>query len=432
LQRVSTESNERAEKLKKRNDAQDARVQEMKKSELVNQTEIEDLKTKLRLVEHERVQLASKQREAGEAKKAVHASETRRREEVREKERKISELERALAVEKKKRENVEARSMERQSRADSEAQEVHAATCAMRNELVEARSETEAMKTALAALKSQTEDGEEELVTQLDNYRAILSRVAQEYGRMVSSTVSATTHERVKRESLGLQLRVNRLERKNANTESQIVELANFVRHTQEQSALLTEQLRAAEEQIAYYAEALAFSYSQDIPPTGDDIKLARRVHGVGREFVRAEVALRKCEQADSMLWRDLYKHCRQHLLLSTCLIDEAQQTVTQRDKDLSIGNRRVVDMSTELSTLRAELETTKSQLFEAIALLSTARTTEESLKKEVEKTLKEKGTEVTKMQKLIKQEREVTQRLAGLIQQGKAADEELNAELDR
>jgi len=84
-------------------------LQEIRKSASADQAEVKDLRVKLRMAEHERTQLSSKQGEVGETKKALQAVESKRRDEMRERDRKIAELEKALAGEKKKREGADAK-----------------------------------------------------------------------------------------------------------------------------------------------------------------------------------------------------------------------------------------------------------------------------------------------------------------------------------
>ncbi|KAI0690542.1 hypothetical protein BC835DRAFT_1280794 [Cytidiella melzeri] len=435
-QKSNSESNERIEKLKKQGDAQDTRIQELKKTHLSDQSEIKDLRAKLRVSEHERTQLASKQGEAGEAKKAIHALEAKRKEEVREKERKIAELERTLAVGKKMRENVEAKLAETEGRVSSEVQEARATSQALQGELTSAMAEIGRARAALAALKGQAEDTEEDLLIELENYRVMLSSVAQEYGRLVSNTVSKAVHERVKHESLVLRLRVNKLERQSANSNGQVTELANIVRHTQDQNALLTAQLREVEEQLAYYASTLGSVLSQRETLAGDDIKLSMSLFNVGREFYEAEAVIRTSQQADDKIWGELDKLRRQQLLLhATCLlkhVDEAWSLVDQRDNEISAATRRATELANQLSTARADCGTAETQLVETTSLLAIARTTEELLKKQLEVAHAEKKAEATKTQKLVKQEKEANQRLAGLVQQSKATEQALNEELDR
>ncbi|KAI0085196.1 hypothetical protein BDY19DRAFT_460717 [Irpex rosettiformis] len=434
-QRINSETNDQLEKLKRQNDAQDARIQELKKSNLSDQLEIKDLRVKLRMMEHEKAQLSSKQGEVSETKKALYTLETKRREELRERDRRIAELEKSLTAERDKRESAETKMVKTRGEISSELQEARLESRTLRNELREAKSETEKVEAALVVLKTESEDTEEELLEQLDNYKALLSRVAQEYGRLASTTVSKATHERVKHESLAVHLRVNKLERKLANTECQVTELAHFVRHTQEQNTLLFAQLRDGEEQLAYYASALRHSFTQVATVTRDDLELAQELWDAGRTFKDAETERRIVEQRDNSLWTEFDALRRDQLHLHAALllkrVDEAQDIADKRNNEVNAARKQSSRLSSELSALREELEATKTQLIDTSSSLDVCRATEESLRKQLEGAFLENKIEVAKAQKLVKHEKEATQRLAGLVTQGKAIEESLTEEID-
>ncbi|KAH9942451.1 uncharacterized protein BXZ73DRAFT_74707 [Epithele typhae] len=101
-------ADERAEKLKRQTDALDARVQELKRTGAAETAELREARAKLRTSEHERTQLLAR---LGEAK-----AEARRREDAKERERRVGELEKALAAERKKREAAEERARRRRGR----------------------------------------------------------------------------------------------------------------------------------------------------------------------------------------------------------------------------------------------------------------------------------------------------------------------------
>ena len=90
-QKSNSENSDRTDKLKKQNDLLDSRLQELKKSNESSQAEVKELRSKLRVSEHERNQLASKQGDLGETKKALQALDGKRRDEMRERDRKIAD-----------------------------------------------------------------------------------------------------------------------------------------------------------------------------------------------------------------------------------------------------------------------------------------------------------------------------------------------------
>ncbi|KAH9948685.1 hypothetical protein B0H21DRAFT_845411 [Amylocystis lapponica] len=199
-QRAAADDAERADKLKKHADALDARVQDLKKAGATDQTDLRDLRTRLRAAE----QAAAKQADTAEARRA----EGKRREE---RERRVAELEKTLGAEKKRREAAE----EAKARADGEAQNVQEA-------LEEARAESQGARDALDELRTR----EDALVEQLEQHRALLTRVAQEYGRLAAASVAEAKYTRAK---------------------ERVVELANLVRYTKDENVLLSTRLREAD-----------------------------------------------------------------------------------------------------------------------------------------------------------------------------------------
>ncbi|KAG6899981.1 hypothetical protein C0993_004749 [Termitomyces sp. T159_Od127] len=97
-QKLVTEQTDRGDKQKKQIDLLESRIQDLKKTNATDQTEIRDLRVKLRTSEHEKNQLTTKQGEASEAKKSLQSLELKRREELREKDRRIAELYKSVMV----------------------------------------------------------------------------------------------------------------------------------------------------------------------------------------------------------------------------------------------------------------------------------------------------------------------------------------------
>ena len=145
-QRTAAEQTERADKLKKQNDALDTRLQEMRKINLSDQSEIKDLRAKLRIAEHERSKLSSKQGDAGDVKKALQALDVKRRDELKERDKKIAELEKALATEKRRKDAAEAKLVEIRGGVDAEVRQAQATTKGLDAELRAAKAESEQAK----------------------------------------------------------------------------------------------------------------------------------------------------------------------------------------------------------------------------------------------------------------------------------------------
>lgn len=228
------------------------RVQDLKKAASTDQAEIKDLRAKLRMCEHERAQLAGKQGEAGELKKALQSLESKRKDELRERDRKIAELEKCLAGETRRRESAETRLQELKGKGDQAAEAAHAESRALQAEAAQAREEREEALVSLETLREEAATKEEALVEQVEQHRILLGVVSEEYARLASCTVPASTYARTKHEHTVLQLRTWRLERKLANSEGQVVELANLIRQTKDANTHLARTIQDTEAELSF------------------------------------------------------------------------------------------------------------------------------------------------------------------------------------
>jgi hypothetical protein len=425
LQKTNIEQSDRIDKQTKAKDALDVRLQETRKAALADQAEIKDLRVKLRMAEHEKAQLAGKQGEVGEAKKALSAAEARRREEVRERDRKVVELEKALAGEKCKRELAEAQTDEIRRKADEEDSEARALAEAMRSQVDTAKAETLEARTAL----EKSEGSYEVLTSQLEDHRALVSRVAQEYGRLASSTVSTATHGETKLENTVLQLRILRLERKLADTEGQAVELAYLARCAKEENETLKKIVKDGEEQIQFHVRNLK-DWMQDKWDRKDYYPIAQaHCAEMVSEIEKSDLAHRS--QIYEMRSKELEASNEVHRsacqeLLSLCNLGDRALVV-----EAALAGQTSEELANALSerdSIAAELEASQAQLGEVTASLQKAEESNGTLA-EAQKRLSE---EASKNEEALLREREVTQRHAGMVQRLRIVENGLQAEIER
>ncbi|KAI6040329.1 hypothetical protein EDC04DRAFT_1535324 [Pisolithus marmoratus] len=254
LNKDKVEQSDRLEKLRKQNEAYNLRVQELNKASAAAQAEVKEMRIKLRMSEHERAQLAGKQSDVGEVRRALQTVESKRKEDVRERDKKVAELERAVAAEKRKREMLESCLQDIKDKADEEATKLRSDTKRLQLQLETTQKESQQ---AISDTRAKTASREEALMDQLEQCKVALSCVAEQYGHLASTTVLAKTHEALKTENVELRMLTLRLERKLANAEGQVAELVHLIRRTQEQNTSLTQQLEETEEEASFYAEAL-------------------------------------------------------------------------------------------------------------------------------------------------------------------------------
>ncbi|KAI0329702.1 hypothetical protein GY45DRAFT_844771 [Cubamyces sp. BRFM 1775] len=434
-QRTAADATERAEKLKKQNDALDARVQELKKANTNDQAELRELRVRLRTSEHERTQLASKHNDAGEARKALQAAETRRKDELRERDRKIAELERTLSMERKKREAAEAKWQEAKSKTDDRVQEARAAAQDLEVQLQETQREAQAAQQALQELEARAEDTEEELLAKLEHHRTMLARVAQEYGRLASTSIALSVHQRVKQEVAALQLRSKRLERKLANSEGQVIELANLIRQVKDENAFLSSELCEARDEADTCRLVLRDSaQSSASHETFHDLN--GDLFAVTQNQLACESEKATAIQTDLGLWGTFDRLQRDSLLFQSSVLtkalDDSHVQLDQRAKDLSIAEATQAQLSDSLQRAQADHAEARRCLAELTASLAEAKAHEESYKKQLEAVKAESRAEVARVEQNLQREKEASQRLSAAVHKAKQAEQFLRSEVEQ
>ncbi|OJT10266.1 hypothetical protein TRAPUB_13220 [Trametes pubescens] len=434
-QRAAAEQTERADKLKKQNDALDARVQELKKASTTEQSELRELRLKLRASEHERTQLASKHNDAGEIRKALQAAEVRRKEDLRERDRKIAEMEKTLSAERKKRETAEARWQEAKGKTDGRVDEAQAAARDLEARLQEAQKEAQAARQALEDLEATSEDTEEELLAQLEQHRTMLARVAAEYGRLASASVALSVHQQAKRDTAALQLRSNRLERKLANSEGQVVELANLIRQVKDENAFLSAQLREARVEVDAYRHALAHAAGTSAAPDSL-LDIASGLETVSRERNALQAETHQAVLANVELWGAFSHSQRDSLLFHASVLnkglDDICAELTKRTTELSASEATQALLSESLQRAQAECAEAQRMLAENTAELAEAKVQGATFKKELEMAQANARAEVARLEQNLQREKEGSQRLSAAAQKAKQAEQFLRSEVEQ
>ncbi|KII92246.1 hypothetical protein PLICRDRAFT_466038 [Plicaturopsis crispa FD-325 SS-3] len=424
----AADQSERLEKMKKQNDALDVRIQECKKAALADQAEAKDLRVKLRMSEHERTQLAAKHGEAGDAKKALQAAESRRKDEVRERDRRIADLEKALAGETRRREAAEAKMQEAKAKAEGDAETAQA----LRTQLSTAKDEARRAQESLRALEDDASSSEDALVQQLQQHQMVLARVAQDYGRLAAHAVPAPAHADLKHAHAALQIKTARLERKLANAEGQVIELAHLVRHTTDDNALLATRLRDAEDEAASYFQAL--KDHRAIPTATDDNDVFAAAATVERHILDAEKTVRDDRARQVELLGEWYRLQCGELLFAASVLDKAwsaEKALVQRHAaDLAEAATMRDAFKTQLDDMRGQLDAMRKQLEDV-------RGQHENAQRELVAATaaceEEKAVRAAKVGAAQTEMREqAAQRLSAAAQKSKMAEEALRAEVEQ
>lgn len=177
-------------------------------------------------------------------KKSLSTLEAKRKDELRDRDRRIAELERQVQLEQKRRESSENKVKDSKRTLEEEAQALKTTQKEMEIRLHEAQSESQTAKARIAELEFNVGHREAELLQQLEQHRHLLASVARQYGALANRSVLTTQPRQLKLEYAALRIRQLRLERKLANSEGQVVELTHLVRQVKEDNNQLKHSLR--------------------------------------------------------------------------------------------------------------------------------------------------------------------------------------------
>ena len=402
----------------------EVRIQDLKRSSSADQSEIKALRAKLKAYEQERTQIATRQEDVAESKRALQALENRRREEIRERDKVIADLEKSLASEKRKRELAEARIDDVRAKDDEQVREARSAAQRSEAQLNDARNQVRLASAALAILESKSAFKEEELTMQLEQFRSILAAAAEQYGQLASTTIPLPVHTRVKYKNSALRLRVLRLETKLANAKGQVAELANLVRHTTEENRFLSAQLRDVEDEVNFYSHAL-----KDAKNVRDN-----RSEIIFERSAREDLAVIQEENAlESEAACQVYRlMCEELWPLCSLLEDslrERDELVQQYAVDLDATSTARNLLASQLEALEADHE---EQLKNLIKSRDELKATSETSGKQWRETEARMLAEMSKHEEMMRKERDTVQRLTSTIQKSRMAEDGLRAEVDQ
>jgi chromosome segregation ATPase len=433
LQKSNAELADRMDKVKKLNDTLDARVQDLKKAASSDQAEIKDLRLKLRMSDHERTQMAAKQGDAGELKKSLQSLESRRRDEVRERDRRIADLEKALGGEKKKREDTGTKHLDLKAKTDEELLSSRMTVQKLEALVNTAQTETRDAQSALASLKVQSECKEEILLTQLEQHQLLLGQVAEEYGRLVSRTVPTSVHTRLKQEHTTLSTQSDRLERKLAWSQVQVVELTAMIRDAKEQVQFLTAQLHETEADASFYQSALV-----DVPCTlalQSNSSLESVFHAVHDEIAEQRHAKQTVDARSSELASHFYRLAYEELRLTFSVVDKQlhneQLASQQHAADLSSALASHEAIAACLEMAQNERRGAEERLKTATELTDELRTSSDSIARQLKETEEKMRQAVAASDVALRKEKDTVQRLTSTVQKSRMAEEALRSEIE-
>lgn len=430
----------RIDKLKKQVDAQDTRIQDSKKTALSDQTEIRDLRVKLRSAEAECARLKTKSEGAIRTKQALDSTNAARLDELKERERRIAELETTVGMEKKRREDVESQLRDVVRGKTVEETRWSSESVKARSQLERAQAETAQVRAELDSNRISGEVEKEELVAQLDCLRDMLGQAATHYGKLVSETVSEAAYDRLRREQNLSQFHSFRLERKLANAEAQVAELAGLIRQSQETNNFLESQLRSTEYERSLYRTALEdFRKDPHIGGGGDDSTHTLLVDTLFT--AQKELLLSELEISESLSSGDRHL-AKVYAELNSQLASSRAAMRTELDAELLKSQMQAIQLQTaktvhdgttaDLLAAHAELEATRKQLGETSDSLDAAKAREIALTQEVKDVKSQSKEQATTHRQALQKEKDTASKLTINLHQSKVAEDELRTEIDQ
>ena len=365
------------------------------------------------MTQQEKDKLSGKHADAAGLRKALNAAETKKKGDLKEKEQKIIELQKLLALE---RQNL--------SVAEKKEEELRVALGEHAQELQKGGRELEEASTVKETLQAQ--------IAQLRSY---LQSSFEQYAQLSSSHVSKEGHETLQLEASRLRMRNARLERKLANTEDQVLELAHLIRQVQSTNDLLTTELDEAKAEIEWRISESSVTSSGREP-----IRDAHSLTADIGDFLSEEQDFKS--HAQELYVNTLRNHINilkstsdeQLIRLSTLegsLADSEDEVnklrdvvtrmegaivkLSERSKSKEEENERLTYLNEghveEISKLKAKLETANVTLV----------TTETRAK-----------SDNLKLKEDLKRERDTCTRLQSNLQQSKMAEEALKVEIEQ
>lgn len=386
------------------------------------------------MVEHERSQLAGKQGDIVETKKAMQTLESRHKDELRERDRRITELEKSVSSEQKKRETLENRLQELKAKDDANVQAVRHGAKQIEAHLANVQQELSKTREELVTTQDLFAQEREEFLARLAHRSFLLSQAAEQYGQLVSNTVPCSDHHKLKQLHTTAELKILRLERKLGNTEDQVLELAHLVRQVNDRNGLLEEQLADVLYQLSVYEDLLNNSPPSTTDSAGDSLHLQFE------QLVKDDDTYRRESQAIEQRLQELlvtyYSLRSQQLLFAYTCADKELTLVS------NLAKQHSQDLASALASheaIAASLESAqkdRSNLSDQLRTLQDNRTTLQqtcaSLEDQIA-TLKEQHRQSTLAHETaMKKEKDTVQRLTNAVQKSRMAEDALRAEIDR
>ena len=391
---------------------------------------------KLRSAEAECTRLKTKSEEAVRTKQTLDSTNAARLDELKERDRRIAELEKAVGTERRRREDVESQLRNAVSAKTAEEKRRSSESVKARSQLEQAQAELAQVRAELDGNRISGETEKEELVAQLGCLRDMLGQAAMHYGKLVSETVSKASYDQLRREHNSLQFYSFRLERKLANSDAQVVELAGLIRQSRETKDFLESQLRSAEEERSLYKADLEDLRQDRGDDTSSHTLLADTLFAAQQELLLSEIEIRESLSSGDRHLTRAYAELNNQLATScTAMRTELNaELLKSQIQAVELQTAKTVHDGTmaDLHAARAELEATRKLLEEISGSLDIAKGREVALTQEVKDAKFQSKEQATAHKQALQKEKDTASKLTTSLQQSKVAEDELRMEINQ
>lgn len=366
-------------------------------------------------------------------KKSLSTLEAKRKDELRDRDRRIAELERQVQLEQKRRESSENKVKDSKRTLEEEAQALKTTQKEMEIRLHEAQSESQTAKARIAELEFNVGHREAELLQQLEQHRHLLASVARQYGALANRSVLTTQPRQLKLEYAALRIRQLRLDRKLANSEGQVVELTHLVRQVKEDNNQLKHSLRDAHEEISFHANSNALSLPQ--PERDLDNGMRETLEEICRNMDQERTELLQVERDTNALTAEFYRLKSSQLCFAASVFAK-EQAISQNLADQGASDLASTLASHEAIAARLEsVQKEKIDFDEKLALAASEandlRASMTILEVRLVEAQQELHDSVAKHTNAVKKDKDAIQRLSSTIQKSRVAEEALRGEIE-
>lgn len=427
-QKLNSEHTSQIDKLKKQNDSLDVKLQEARKQSLADQVEIKELRAKLRVSENERGHLALRSEEGGDVKKSLAALEVRRKEELREREKRIAELEKCVTSEQRRNEVLEGKLLDSNGRSRRELDEARKTILTLQRKVASAEEDVASTQTGAG-------QREEELIAQLESARLMIHQVAQEYGRLSSSTVSKASYETLRRENHDLQLNSNKLQRKLAIANSEAKEMLELLKVSRDRNRALEHVFKGVCADVDSQTKVIL-----EAPLAADDASSDSYAEIEARlANIALEESRRRNEDVSARL-SSVELFARWHKTLARALLHDYSLACTElsaaaeenraHQNAITVATTHVSTLSTQLEAAKIQTDSIQRQATDLSERLEAANSREVSLKEEIGGREKEIKAERQAAKERLEKEKESVKHLQTSMERQRFAEDEMRNEI--